>query len=57
MLLQGIDGIAVLAAAAGTALVAGLFVRRRLGGVTGDLLGATTELAQAAALVVLVAVS
>ena len=57
ILLEGADGLAVLAAAAGTALVVGLFVRRWLGGVTGDVLGATTELAQAAGLVVLVAVS
>lgn len=55
--LEGVDGLAVLAAAAGTALVVGLFVRRVIGGVTGDVLGATTELAQAAGLVVLVAVS
>ena len=57
VLLLGADGLAVLAAAAGTALVVGLFVRRFVGGVTGDVLGATTELAQAAALVVLVAAS
>jgi adenosylcobinamide-GDP ribazoletransferase len=57
VLLQGVDGLAVLAATAGTALVVGLFVRRWLGGVTGDVLGATTELAQAAGLVVLVAAS
>jgi adenosylcobinamide-GDP ribazoletransferase len=57
VLLLGVDGLAVVVAAAGTALVVGLFVRRWLGGVTGDVLGATTELAQAAGLVVLVAVS
>ena len=42
------------AAAALTALVLGLFFRRWLGGVTGDTLGATSELAQAAALAALV---
>ena len=57
VLLEGVDGLAVLAAAAGTALVVGLFVRPWLGGVTGDVLGATTELAQAAALVVIVVAS
>ncbi len=42
-----------MAAAALTALVLGLFFRRWLGGVTGDTLGATSELAQAGALAAL----
>jgi cobalamin synthase len=40
-------------AAALTALMLGLFFRRWLGGVTGDTLGATSELAQATALAAL----
>ncbi len=47
---RGVDGLAALGAAAATALVLGLFFRRWIGGVTGDTLGATTELAQAAGL-------
>ena len=49
----GVDGLAAVGAAAVTALVLGLFFRRWLGGVTGDTLGATTELAQAAGLAAL----
>jgi adenosylcobinamide-GDP ribazoletransferase len=48
--LRGLGGLAAVVAAALTALVLGLFFRRWLGGVTGDALGATTELSQAAAL-------
>jgi cobalamin 5'-phosphate synthase/cobalamin synthase len=48
--LRGIPGLAALGAAAVVALVLGVFFRRWLGGITGDTLGATTELAQAAAL-------
>jgi adenosylcobinamide-GDP ribazoletransferase len=51
----GTDAAAALGAAAATALLLGLWFHRSLGGVTGDALGATTELAQAAVLVVLVA--
>ena len=51
---RGVDGLAAVAAAALTALLLGAFFRRRLGGVTGDTLGATSELAQAAALAALV---
>jgi adenosylcobinamide-GDP ribazoletransferase len=47
---RGVDGLAAVGAAAATALVLGLFFRRWIGGVTGDTLGATTELAQAAGL-------
>ena len=51
---RGAEGLAAVAAAALTALVLGLFFRRWLGGVTGDTLGATSELAQAAALAALI---
>jgi cobalamin 5'-phosphate synthase/cobalamin synthase len=50
LVLRGWAGLAAVGAAAGVALVLGLFFQRWLGGVTGDTLGATTELAQAAAL-------
>ena len=50
---RGLEGLAAVGAAALTALVLGLFFRRWLGGVTGDTLGATSELAQAAALAAL----
>lgn len=49
------DGLFALAAAAVVAAVLGLFFRAWIGGVTGDTLGATTELAQAAALAALLA--
>jgi adenosylcobinamide-GDP ribazoletransferase len=48
--LRGVDGLAAVGAAAATALVLGVFFRGWIGGVTGDTLGATTELAQASAL-------
>ena len=51
---RGGEGLVAVAAAALTALVLGLFFRRWLGGVTGDTLGATSELAQAVALAALV---
>jgi adenosylcobinamide-GDP ribazoletransferase len=47
---RGVEGLAAVGAAALTAVVLALFFRRWLGGVTGDTLGATSELAQAAAL-------
>jgi adenosylcobinamide-GDP ribazoletransferase len=47
---RGVDGLSAVGAAAATALVLGVFFRRWIGGVTGDTLGATTELAQAGAL-------
>jgi adenosylcobinamide-GDP ribazoletransferase len=53
---RGLEGLAAVGAAALTALVLGLFFRRWLGGVTGDTLGATSELAQAAALAALLLV-
>ena len=46
----------LLAAAAGVAIVVAVAARRGLGGVTGDVLGASAELAELAALVVAVAV-
>ena len=48
---------AALGAAAGVALLLGLFYRRWLGGVTGDALGAATALSQAACLVAAYAVA
>ena len=51
--LRGVDGLAAVGAAAVTTLVLGVFFRGWIGGVTGDTLGATTELAQAAALAAL----
>jgi adenosylcobinamide-GDP ribazoletransferase len=52
-----LDAVLLLAAAAGVAVVVGLAARRWLGGVTGDVLGASAELAELAALVVAVAVA
>jgi adenosylcobinamide-GDP ribazoletransferase len=52
-------GLATAGAVIGGLLAAGLVVRtarRRLGGITGDVLGATAEIATAAVLVILVAV-
>ncbi len=51
--LAGLDGLAVAAAAAVTATVLALWFLRWLGGVTGDTLGAVTELSGVVALVVL----
>lgn len=51
--LRGWAGFAAVGAAAAAALVLAVFFGRWLGGVTGDTLGATTELAQAAALAAL----
>src|SRR5688500_9243526 len=50
---RGLEGLAAVGAAALTAVMLGLFFRRWLGGVTGDTLGATSELAQASALAAL----
>jgi adenosylcobinamide-GDP ribazoletransferase len=47
----GVAGIAGAAAGAGCAVVLALLVRRWLGGVTGDVLGATAKLAETAFLV------
>jgi adenosylcobinamide-GDP ribazoletransferase len=53
----GSGAAATLGAAAGVALVLGLFYRRWLGGVTGDALGAATAIAQTACLVAAYAVA
>jgi adenosylcobinamide-GDP ribazoletransferase len=50
---SGLRGLGALAAAAAVTLVLGLWFRRWLGGVTGDTLGATVELAELAALAAL----
>lgn len=47
----GVRGLALVGAAVLAAGVVGLVARRRVGGVTGDVLGAATELATTAALV------
>jgi adenosylcobinamide-GDP ribazoletransferase len=52
-----LDALPLLAAAAGVAFVVGVAARQWLGGVTGDVLGASAELAELAALVVAVAVA
>lgn len=49
------DALPALGASAAVAAVVGAFAQRAFGGVTGDTLGATTELAQAASLAALVA--
>ncbi len=55
--LTGVDGLWAAAGAAATALILALVFRSWLGGVTGDALGAVTELAGLVALLVFVAVS
>ncbi len=52
-----LHALVLLAAAAGVAIVVGIGAQRWLGGVTGDVLGASAELAELAALVVAVAVA
>jgi adenosylcobinamide-GDP ribazoletransferase len=47
----GVRGLALVAGAAAAAALVGLFARRRLGGVTGDVLGAALETATTVALV------
>ena len=49
---RGANGGAILGAAGVVAVLSGLFWRRRIGGITGDVLGATAELAELAALAV-----
>jgi adenosylcobinamide-GDP ribazoletransferase len=53
----GTDGAVLLGVVAAVAVVAGALAFRRLGGITGDILGAATELAETAALVVAVALA
>ncbi|HWX08677.1 MAG TPA: adenosylcobinamide-GDP ribazoletransferase [Gaiellaceae bacterium] len=55
--LEGLDGAVVLGVVGVIAVVAGIWSLRRLGGITGDVLGATTELCEAAALVAAVALT
>jgi adenosylcobinamide-GDP ribazoletransferase len=52
----GLRGLALAAGAGLACLVVGVVARRRLGGVTGDVLGASAELATTAALVAAVVV-
>jgi adenosylcobinamide-GDP ribazoletransferase len=52
--LTGVEAVAMIAAAALATAATGLLARRRLGGATGDVMGAAVELAAAAALVVAV---
>jgi adenosylcobinamide-GDP ribazoletransferase len=52
---QGVDGLWALAAATTAATILGGFFRSWVGGITGDCLGATTMLAELAALAALVA--
>jgi cobalamin 5'-phosphate synthase/cobalamin synthase len=54
-LLLGWDGVAIAGAVGVTAAACGVGCRRWLGGVTGDTLGATTQLTEIVALVVLLA--
>ena len=56
-LVAGVDGLVAAAAAALVAAVLALVFRRWLGGVTGDSLGAVTELAGATSLLVLAALA
>jgi len=57
VLLTGVDGLWAAAGAAGTAAILALVFRAWLGGVTGDSLGAITELSGLVVLLVLVATS
>jgi adenosylcobinamide-GDP ribazoletransferase len=53
----GLQGLPVLACTALIVFGVGLLARRRLGGVTGDVLGASIELSELATLTILVALS
>jgi adenosylcobinamide-GDP ribazoletransferase len=55
--LAGTDGAILLGVVSAVVVIAGLLAFRRLGGVTGDILGATAELAETAALVAAVALA
>jgi cobalamin synthase len=55
-LAAGLHGVELAACAAATIVVLGAFFARWLGGVTGDTLGATAELAETLALVTAAAV-
>jgi adenosylcobinamide-GDP ribazoletransferase len=54
VVLLGWDGAIAVGVAAVVAVAAGVFFRSWLGGVTGDTLGAATQLAEVAVLVTLV---
>lgn len=53
--LLGLTGLVAAAAALGAALAVGRFVARRLGGITGDVLGAAVETGELAALLAVAA--
>ncbi|NDW00349.1 adenosylcobinamide-GDP ribazoletransferase [Salipiger sp. PrR002] len=53
VLVAGLAGLAIVAVCAGVALALGTIARRRLGGVTGDVLGAAQLLSEVAAWVLL----
>jgi adenosylcobinamide-GDP ribazoletransferase len=53
VVLLGWDGVAAAALATGVMLLAGLGARAWIGGVTGDILGATTQLVEIGVLVLL----
>jgi adenosylcobinamide-GDP ribazoletransferase len=55
VLAAGAAGLALFAAAAATTAAVGILARRRLGGVTGDVMGAAVELSATFALIVAVA--
>src|SRR5205814_1371132 len=55
--LEGWDGAILLGVAAAVVLIVGVASRRGLGGITGDVLGAATELCESAALVAAVALT
>jgi adenosylcobinamide-GDP ribazoletransferase len=44
----GWSGLALVAVSAGLAAASGAYYRRRIGGVTGDCMGATCQLAECA---------
>jgi adenosylcobinamide-GDP ribazoletransferase len=57
LVVAGMQGLAMVAAVAGSTVVLGLLYRRWLGGATGDCLGAATEVGETLALVVAAALA